>query len=56
MSKDDEPVCQADVDFGFEDEETTDGMKALIMDEVSTFRDEVRNQARGWEQPHQQEA
>ncbi|KAL7408972.1 kinase-like domain-containing protein [Mrakia frigida] len=51
----DEPVCQADVDFGFEDEETTDGMKALIMDEVSTFRDEVRNQARGWEQPHQHE-
>jgi hypothetical protein len=44
------------VDFGFEDEESTDGMKALIMDEVQTFRDEVRNQARGWEQqPAQQQ-
>lgn len=31
-------------------------MKALIMDEVQTFRDEVRNQARGWEQaPAQQQ-
>ena len=30
-------------------------MKALIMDEVQTFRDEVRNQARGWEQAPQQQ-
>lgn len=49
---DDEPTCQYDVDFAFEDEESTEGMKALIMDEVSLFRQEVRNQARGWEQSH----
>lgn len=48
---DDEPVCQYDVDFSFEDEDSTDGMKALILDEVHLFREEVRNQARGWEAP-----
>ncbi|CDZ98823.1 cmgc mapk erk protein kinase [Phaffia rhodozyma] len=48
----DEPTCQFDVDFAFEDEESTEGMRSLIIDEVSVFRQEVRNQARGWEQAH----
>jgi hypothetical protein len=44
-------VCQYDVAFSFEDEDSTDGMKALILDEVHLFREEVRNLARGWEAP-----
>jgi mitogen-activated protein kinase 7 len=34
-------------DFGFEEEETIDGMKKLIVDEIAQFRQEVRGQARG---------
>lgn len=43
----DEPVCQTKFDFGFEEEETIDGMKKLIVDEIAQFRQEVRGQARG---------
>ena len=33
-------------DFGFEEEDSIDGMKRLIVEEVQTFRSEVRQQAR----------
>lgn len=33
-------------DFGFEDEDSIEGMKRLIVEEVQTFRAEVRAQAR----------
>jgi len=33
-------------DFGFEEEDTIEGMKKLIVDEVSSFRAEVRAHAR----------
>ena len=33
-------------DFGFEEEDTIDGMKKLIVQEVNSFRAEVRAQAR----------
>lgn len=33
-------------DFSFEEEDTIEGMKHLIVDEVQTFRAEVRAQAR----------
>lgn len=33
-------------DFSFEEEDTIEGMKRLIVDEVQTFRAEVRAQAR----------
>ncbi len=33
-------------DFGFEEEDSIDGMKKLIIDEVNSFRVEVRAQAR----------
>jgi len=41
----DEPVCSSSFDFGFEDEDSIEGMKRLIVDEVQTFRHEVRAQA-----------
>lgn len=31
-------------DFGFEEEDTIEGMKKLIVDEVAAFRQEVRGQ------------
>lgn len=33
-------------DFGFEEEDTIEGMKKLIVDEVAQFRQEVRGQAK----------
>jgi propanediol dehydratase small subunit len=33
-------------DFGFEEEDSIDGMKRLIINEVNSFRAEVRAQAR----------
>ena len=42
------------MDFSFEDEDSIDGMKQLIVDEVNTFRAEVRAQARGI-QPRRQD-
>jgi len=41
----DEPVCTASFDFGFEEEDSVDGMKRLIVEEVHSFRQEVRAQA-----------
>ncbi|ESK93358.1 cmgc mapk erk protein kinase [Moniliophthora roreri MCA 2997] len=38
----DEPVCDSIFDFGFEEEESVDGMMKLIADEVAQFRAEVR--------------
>ncbi|EKM53498.1 uncharacterized protein PHACADRAFT_259914 [Phanerochaete carnosa HHB-10118-sp] len=43
----DEPVCPAPFDFGFEEEDSIEGMKRLIIEEVQSFRVEVRQQARG---------
>lgn len=43
----DEPSCQSKFDFGFEEEETIEGMKKMIVDEVAQFRQEVRGQAKG---------
>lgn len=43
----DEPTCQAKFDFGFEEEDTMEGMKRLIIEEVNSFRAEVRSGRRG---------
>lgn len=51
----DEPVCSSTFDFGFEEEDSVDGMRKLIVDEVNSFRAAVRNQARassGAKQPN----
>ena len=42
-------------DFGFEEEDTIDGMKKLIIEEVNSFRAEVRAQARAAGQIRRQE-
>ncbi|CAE6388291.1 unnamed protein product [Rhizoctonia solani] len=42
----DEPVCSSAFDFGFEEEDSVDGMRQLIVDEVNAFRHAVRSQAR----------
>lgn len=42
----DEPVCSSPFDFGFEEEDSVEGMRQLIVDEVNTFRASVRSQAR----------
>ncbi|KAG8765049.1 Mitogen-activated protein kinase [Ceratobasidium sp. 428] len=42
----DEPECSSTFDFGFEDEDSVEGMRQLIVDEVNTFRAAVRSQAR----------
>lgn len=41
----DEPVCEVPFDFSFEREDSTQGMRQLIIDEVSSFRSLVRQQA-----------
>lgn len=41
----DEPLCEVPFDFGFEREESTNGMRHLIIDEVRSFRQLVRQQA-----------
>ncbi|KAH7102163.1 kinase-like protein [Auriculariales sp. MPI-PUGE-AT-0066] len=43
----DEPICPAKFDFSFEEEESMDGMKRLIVQEVEEFRDVVRRGRRG---------
>ncbi|KAG8852942.1 Mitogen-activated protein kinase [Tulasnella sp. 330] len=42
----DEPVCHSKFDFAFEEEESMEGMKKMIVDEVNSFRSMVRAQAR----------
>ncbi|GAB1523447.1 mitogen activated protein kinase 2 [Rhizoctonia solani] len=42
----DEPVCSSTFDFGFEEEDSVEGMRQLIVDEVNAFRHAVRSQAR----------
>lgn len=42
----DEPNCDTIFDFSFEEEDSIDGMKRLIIEEVQSFRAEVRNHAR----------
>jgi mitogen-activated protein kinase 7 len=52
----DEPVCDSKFDFGFEEEDSIDGMKRLIVAEVNSFRAEVRAQARAAGQIRRQES
>jgi len=42
----DEPVCPTKFDFFFEEEDSIEGMKKLIVEEVNLFRSEVRTAAR----------
>ncbi|KAL5531928.1 TMK2 [Sanghuangporus sanghuang] len=52
----DEPVCEKKFDFGFEEEDSIEGMKRLIVEEVNTFRALVRSQARAAGQIRRQES
>ncbi|KAI0343368.1 CMGC/MAPK/ERK protein kinase [Trametopsis cervina] len=52
----DEPSCPSSFDFGFEEEDNIEGMKRLIVDEVQTFRAEVRQQARAGGQIRRQDS
>ncbi|KAI0698224.1 CMGC/MAPK/ERK protein kinase [Cytidiella melzeri] len=52
----DEPSCPSSFDFGFEEEDSIEGMKRLIVDEVQSFRAEVRQQARAGGQIRRQES
>ncbi|KAJ6602158.1 kinase-like domain-containing protein [Mycena sp. CBHHK59/15] len=52
----DEPVCESKFDFGFEEEDSIEGMKKLIVDEVNSFRTEVRAQARAAGQIRRQDS
>ncbi|PCH36736.1 Pkinase-domain-containing protein [Wolfiporia cocos MD-104 SS10] len=52
----DEPVCPTPFDFGFEEEDSIEGMKRLIVDEVHSFRAEVRAQARASGQIRRQDS
>ncbi|KAG6889117.1 hypothetical protein C0995_003686 [Termitomyces sp. Mi166 len=52
----DEPVCEKKFDFGFEEEDSIEGMKKLIVEEVNAFRAEVRAQARASGQIRRQES
>lgn len=47
----DEPICEVTFDFGFEREESTNGMRDLIVDEVRSFRNLVRQHAMPVPQP-----
>jgi mitogen-activated protein kinase 7 len=40
----DEPLCEVPFDFSFEREESTNGMRNLIVEEVRSFRHLVRQQ------------
>ena len=51
----DEPVCPDKFDFGFEDEDSIEGMKRLIVEEVQSFRAEVRRRARSTGQVRRQD-
>ncbi|KAG6866215.1 hypothetical protein C0991_007240 [Blastosporella zonata] len=48
--------CPKKFDFGFEEEDSIDGMKKLIVDEVNSFRAEVRAQARASGQIRRQDS
>lgn len=52
----DEPICDAKFDFSFEEEDSIDGMKNLIVEEVNAFRAEVRAQARAASQMRRQDS
>nr|GAT57793.1 predicted protein [Mycena chlorophos] len=52
----DEPVCESKFDFAFEEEDSIEGMKKLIVEEVNTFRAVVRQQARAAEQVRRQDS
>ncbi|KAJ7667897.1 WD40-repeat-containing domain protein, partial [Mycena polygramma] len=52
----DEPMCEAKFNFGFEEEDSIEGMKKLIVDEVNSFRTEVRAQARAVGQIRRQDS
>ncbi|KAJ7591385.1 kinase-like domain-containing protein [Mycena floridula] len=52
----DEPTCDTKFDFGFEEEDTIEGMKKLIVEEVNSFRAEVRAQARASGQIRRQDS
>jgi mitogen-activated protein kinase 7 len=39
----DEPTCETKFNFAFEAEDSIEGMKRLIAEEVMSFREEVRN-------------
>jgi len=51
----DEPTCPTKFDFGFEAVDEVEGMKQLILSEVKSFREEVRQRARA-HQPRRQES
>jgi len=51
----DEPICATKFDFGFEDEDSIEGMKRLIVEEVNSFRAEVRAHARAAGQVRRQD-
>ncbi|KAK4700414.1 hypothetical protein P7C70_g5833, partial [Phenoliferia sp. Uapishka_3] len=51
----DEPECEAKFDFGFEKEDSADGMRQLIVEEVENFRRKVRPPTRGNSGPRRQE-
>jgi len=52
----DEPICQQTFDFGFEEEDSIDGMKALIVQEVNSFRAAVRGGGPSQTQPKKQDS
>ncbi|KAJ7072610.1 kinase-like domain-containing protein [Mycena amicta] len=52
----DEPVCESKFDFAFEEEDSIEGMKKLIVEEVNYFRAEVRQQARAAGQVRRQDS
>ncbi|KAG6860408.1 hypothetical protein C0995_011479 [Termitomyces sp. Mi166 len=51
-----EPVCHKKFDFEFEEEDSINGIKNLIVEEVNLFRAEVRSQAKMSEQLRRQES
>ncbi|GJJ08440.1 hypothetical protein Clacol_002656 [Clathrus columnatus] len=51
----DEPVCSEPFDFTFEEEDSIEGMKRLIVEKVNGFRAQVRSQARASGQIRRQE-
>lgn len=52
----DEPVCAETFDFAFEAEESTEGMKKMIIQEVAAFRNQVRQEAAVHYQQKQEQA
>lgn len=47
----DEPTCEVTFDFGFEREDSTNGMRDLIVEEVRSFRQQVRQHTMPAPQP-----